>query len=137
MAGDDRANVSVYVVMGITGEFSDTRQWSVAAYLSPSDAQAHAEAAQQRAKALAAWCCPDCNKPYRRSHGSCPSPKPSNEYDPTMRIDYTGTEYDVEEVPLRLKFGEDATASAVATFRALQAMSVALDQQDQGTRSGE
>ena len=82
----------VYVVTGVTGEYSDMREWPVCAYFELEPALKHAHMAQQRAEEIKA----DCdNKGVSRYNYLETSP---NEWDPTMRMDYTGTEYYVSSV---------------------------------------
>lgn len=74
----------IYLVVGDTGEYSDHTQWNVCYYTNRKDAEEHARKANVRAKELR----PDRWKPGRGA----------NQYDPNMRLDYTGTSYGVEEV---------------------------------------
>jgi hypothetical protein len=77
--------------MGSCGEYSDRREWNVAAYLSEKTAKEHAENADAKAKIL-----------YTQYKDACYDiPAGSNEYDPQMSSDYTGTRYDMVMVSLR------------------------------------
>jgi hypothetical protein len=85
-----------YIVIGHTGEYSDRSQWCVAVYRDEKLAQKHVELATQRAAELERWIGKDGLNWSRTSDPF----KPSNEYDPDMEIDYTGTGYHVEAAPL-------------------------------------
>lgn len=87
---------NVYVVMGSTGQYSDYRQWYVNAYLDPEQAAAACEL-------IEAWCKEEkchVNSPASVSpgHQLCP-------LDPNFQCDYTGTHYEVVEIPLRAEAG--------------------------------
>lgn len=79
---------TLYVVTGTTGEYSDRSEWLVRAYLSETEAEAHAEKAGAKAAELFAT----------RSNKYRSPPEGSNEHDPRMQMDYTGTTYFVQEV---------------------------------------
>jgi hypothetical protein len=72
----------IYVVMGSTGEYSDRDEWPVLAYTNERAAQNHVAKATERADEL-----------YSKYHDYYDIPVNSNEYDPDMEIDYTGTRY--------------------------------------------
>lgn len=74
----------IYLVRGFTGEYSDARDWTVCAYDNKEDAEEHAKRAGEACKNFKY----DCLK------------KPKNKYDPYFGMDYTGTEYHIEEVLL-------------------------------------
>lgn len=84
----------VYVVMGGTGEYSDRREWPVAAYLDKAMADAHEDAAVRWARAHGLGFDADLGWEERRD-------RPPSPFDPGMHVDYTGTDYHVLEVPLR------------------------------------
>lgn len=81
--------MKIYLVQGTTGEYSDRTDWVVCAYRSKQKAEDHASKAMHRAMELfkSGW----------RSYNS----EEVNEFDPGMRIDYTGTEYTTFEVELK------------------------------------
>ena len=78
----------IWVVYGQTGEYSDRSEWNIAAYLREEDAKAHADAAT-------AWY-QDNNVMANRHQER----KESNPFDPSMRVDYTGTEWNIYPVDL-------------------------------------
>lgn len=80
----------IYIVMGSAGEYSDHITWQVAAYNTEDEAEKHVEKAAERFREL--------NLKYHEDIYAIP--KGENEYDPHMRVDYTGTRYYVEEVNL-------------------------------------
>ena len=90
---------TVHVVIGATGEYSDHREWPVAAYLDEAAAEAHVLRATQRAAEIAAGCSdhPYC---FRRDDGEHRRTHHENEHDPDMKTDYTGTHYYIWSVPL-------------------------------------
>ena len=91
---------TIHVVYGSTGEYSDHREWYVAAYYSESKAQNHVILATSRANELIA------------KHGAYEIPDGANEHDACMQADYTGTRYTYATVPLldepNGKISEDA-----------------------------
>ncbi len=83
----------VYVVFGYTGEYSDRSEWPVCAYLDGSLAEEHAKRAVEEALKI---------EGKRGSRYSMLSPlNGTNPYDPGMKMDYTGTWYDVVVTELR------------------------------------
>jgi len=80
---------TIYVVQGTTGEYSDRKDWLVKAFSSQTKALDLCHRAQLRAFEI---------KKSRESPYS--APKNSNEFDPGMYMDYTGTEYTVLPVEL-------------------------------------
>jgi len=82
---------SIWFVIGSTGEYSDHSSWSVAAYTEEDTAKQHAELANLYVKDTKSldW--------EERSDLSKHNP-----YDKDCRIDYTGAEYTVQEIPLCL-----------------------------------
>jgi len=78
----------VYVVIGTTGEYSDHTEWPVISYLDKREARKHVENATRRAKQIE----------MREDYGH--PDRLQNQYDPDMRMDYTGTTYFLWEVDL-------------------------------------
>jgi hypothetical protein len=77
--------------MGSTGEYSDRTEWAVLAFTSEAKAAAHCTLATARAHEI------------QQALGQSPAGMQhyeNNEYDPDMRMDYTGTSYYVLVVPL-------------------------------------
>lgn len=87
------ANLTVYVVRGSTGEYSDRSEWPVRAFMSETEAQALVLAATDRARAIE----------YER-RDRCDlvgvDSRLTNEYDSNMSMDYNGTFYNYETVEL-------------------------------------
>lgn len=83
--------MDIYLVEGETGEYSDYRNWIVAAFVSRELAQKLAENANKRAQELGAkdW----SSKKYDDD-------AEKNEYDLNMDMDYNGTTYRVYPVEL-------------------------------------
>jgi hypothetical protein len=81
--------MNIYVVMGTTGEYSDRNEWSVIAYFDEAKAKEHVVNADRRAKEIQAT----REDRYRVEPGA-------NEFDPNMSMDYTGTDYYYNTVPL-------------------------------------
>ena len=84
---------NVYVVVGSSGEYSDRTEWGVVAFISEDAAKDHVEKATKRAKELEATRPTDWTK--QADHFK------SNEFDPDMKTDYTGTSYYYITVELR------------------------------------
>ena len=81
----------IYVVHGSTGEYSDRSEWFVIAYRDRARADKHADDAT-------VWA-----KQNERAFMQCTPPpegNPVNPFDPHMAMDYTGTDYYVDEVEL-------------------------------------
>ena len=83
--------MKIYVVTGRTGEYSDRREWFVKAFVSESRAAELVTLADKRAAELAATNWRSWDDDF---------PKYSNEHDPDMDMDYTGTSYHIDEVEL-------------------------------------
>lgn len=81
----------VYLVVGETGEYSDREEWPVAVF---SD--------EDKAKLFRDLCAEVVKGSERTSHEK--RTKLKSPYDPNLRVDYTGTSYDVVEVPFNPKF---------------------------------
>jgi len=89
--------VTIWVVFGTTGEYSDRSEWPVAAFF-------HEQAAQRRVLDCQEWllangCARRANDDgiYRPSGGRYAALE--NPYDPSMGIDYTGVRYYIAEIP--------------------------------------
>jgi hypothetical protein len=78
----------IYIVQGTTGEYSDRTDWIVCAYISRELAEERASKAMRRATEL------------KRTEWEYSGTIMQNEFDANMRMDYTGTEYTVEETEL-------------------------------------
>lgn len=85
---------AIYAVVGVTGEWSDRREWPVAAYTDELSAQAHVEAATRRA-----------NEIFVATGDYGPRDGHANEHDPAMEMDYTGTQYEIWAFGLCDRFG--------------------------------
>jgi hypothetical protein len=72
--------MTVWIVQGSTGEYSDHEEWIVGGFLSRSKAQRLVVEAQARVNEL-----------YASEVHSIPLG--SNEFDPRCKFDYTGTHY--------------------------------------------
>jgi hypothetical protein len=83
--------MKIYIVNGATGEYSDQDDWVVCAYRDRALADAHVHDAMIRAKEI------------EKSGSRYEQKKGENEFDPNMRMDYTGTKYYVVETELKNK----------------------------------
>ena len=84
----------VHVVRGQTGEYADQVDWAVKAYTSWERAKVHAVSAELRAYELCLAYADSMNAgQYKIVEGK-------NEFDPRMKVDYTGVEYCVDVVEL-------------------------------------
>lgn len=83
----------IYIVTGNCGEYSDYREWPVAAYDDEALARAHAEAAKQWFNSSRY-----AQNPYEY-HDEENSPR--NPFDPGMDTSYTGTDWSVWTVEFR------------------------------------
>lgn len=81
--------MSIFVVMGTCGEYSDRNEWAVMAYFSEAKAQEHVVNADRRAKEL-----------YATHESRWQIAGGANQFDPNMQTDYTGTSYFIYTVPL-------------------------------------
>ena len=93
--------MKIYIVQGTTGEYSDRSDWLVCAYRFKEAAEEHASKAMRRAmqlKTLEAY-------PYMHQ-------TEKNEFDPDMKMDYTGTAYTVLKVELVWNGGATKTRGA-------------------------
>lgn len=84
--------MKLYIVHGSTGEYSDHRSWTVAAYKDEAMAQAHVKAALDWVEKNV-----DPNASYSERD------KYKNPFDPRMSIDYTGVDWTLGWVELRTK----------------------------------
>jgi hypothetical protein len=91
------AEETVWVVMGTTGEYSDRNEWPVRAFFDETAAQEHIEKATKRSAELIALVA-DCDG--GRYSTEAMALERSNEFDPDMQTDYTGTQYFVYVVPV-------------------------------------
>jgi ribosomal protein L6P/L9E len=76
--------MTIYIVEGSTGEYSDHQEWPVIAYKNEEDAKAHVEQASAFAREIMAG---------SKSHMYNDIRDAKNPYDVNMRIDYTGVNY--------------------------------------------
>ena len=84
---------TIYLVSGSTGEYSDRRDWVVRAFRSKENAQGFVVTCENFVQKH--W--PDGDKSYYEHPFSC---KHEGGPDPSVHMDYTGTEYSIEEVEL-------------------------------------
>lgn len=81
----------IYMVYGMTGEYSDHIEWPVRAFADEEKAKELVLKASERAKEIYAR--------WQNSYMGFPKPKEQNEYDPGMDIDFSGTTYAYWVVP--------------------------------------
>ena len=81
----------IYIVQGTTGEYSDRSDWLVCAYRTKEAAETRARNAMLRAMEI---------KNAKPDQYSNIPEGMKNEFDKSMSMDYTGTEYTVLEVEL-------------------------------------
>lgn len=87
----------VYLVYGSTGEYSDRSEWVVAAYVEEDAARQHAELANGQLREAGV------HSDDRRADHDVREEFVGKFYlDTECRIDYTGTSYGVQKVPLVL-----------------------------------
>ena len=79
----------IWILNGRTGEFNDTRDWTVGFFLSKEKADEYCDKCQKRANEL---------ENMKDHHYYTWSEKTRNEYDSWMQMDYTGTYYKVVEI---------------------------------------
>lgn len=86
--------MKIYIVQGATGEYSDHREWLVAAFFSEANAQSLVVNASRRADEL-----------YLQYGSSTyyTIPDGANEFDLDMQKDYNGTRYSYEVVEIKDK----------------------------------
>ena len=110
--------MSLFVVHGMTGEYSDRSEWNVGVFLTRAAAEAHEKLCTDWAIA---------NGLHRsQEKGGFPTDfsersalSKTNPHDPDMRCDYTGTDYCAVELPLRVtnRFEAEAFADALMQMR--------------------
>lgn len=89
--------MKIYIVQGTTGEYSDRTDWIVCAFKDKKAADQRARKAMQRGKEI------EKEKEALRSQGEEYwefKEDGKNEFDAKFMMDYTGTEYHVEETEL-------------------------------------
>ncbi len=104
----------IYVVMGCTGEYSDHREWPVCAYTSMELATKHSDLAMEWAHKNKQQFRNSLSQVYSKWFDHKKSNPDDNDfntfyanntlkspYDPTINMDYTGTDYFVLEVEMR------------------------------------
>jgi hypothetical protein len=88
-----RKPTEIHVVMGSTGEYSDSRTWLVAAYDDKDMAEQHSDEAARLAKSHE-------RRTGRYEHDEGLK-EAMGDFDPEAKMDYTGTDYCVITVPFR------------------------------------
>jgi hypothetical protein len=107
--------MTLFVVRGMTGEYSDRDEWSVGVFLTRAAAEAHEKLCTDWAIA---------NRLHRSVLADYPERidlAATNPHDPDMKCDYTGTDYCAVELPLRVtnRFEAEAFADALMEMRAV------------------
>jgi hypothetical protein len=92
---------NVYVVVGKTGEWADSVDWNVCAYLDKSLAEQHAQLANDAARSLGVLSVDDDTKVPFELQTDRSTRAPGNPFDASMRVDYNGVSYCVVEIVLR------------------------------------
>jgi len=87
--------MKIYVVFGSTGEYSDHDEWMVKAFTK-----------EAMAKDWIVKCTKKANELKIQYSNEYDIPRGANQYDPYMRIDYTGVDYNYSEVELLGTFEE-------------------------------
>ena len=84
--------MKIHIVEGHTGEYSDHRDWPIAAYYSEEKAKQHVVLATEAANEL-----------YSKhdDYGDIDDSDEKNPYDPDMKTDYTGTRYNYYSVEIK------------------------------------
>lgn len=103
------ADKMLHIVRGATGQYSDQREWLVAAYEDESEARAHERAADIRAKDFEKARCPHdekmndwCEPCGRNGYDEAAIRAWMGDLDPeALSMDYTGTSYFTSTVPIR------------------------------------
>lgn len=96
MSNRESQTTSIYIVIGTTGEHSYLSEWVVCAYSEEAQAIEHAKMATQEAARIFA-----SKKQWRWEADDA-----ALLWDPHMKVDYTGTDYTVEEAPMRTTLPE-------------------------------
>lgn len=98
------ASPRVWLVIGTCGEYSDRKEWVVAAYFSRELAEAHADAAMQEERRIAqAWTEAGFDEYHLNSGAFLDMDTPeqaalrANRFDLKVQRDYTGTDYHAAE----------------------------------------
>ena len=82
--------MTIYIVLGRTGDYDDFRDWVVKAFTSQEKAQELVAAASERAREiLQTWAITPDDETSEQ-----------NEFDPKMEMDYTGTLYYITKCEL-------------------------------------
>jgi len=81
--------MNIHIVMGKTGEYDDRRQWSVIAYFDEAKTKEYVSKANRRAKEI-----------FDKQGNIFAIPSGQNEFDPNMKMSYTGTNYFYYTVPI-------------------------------------
>lgn len=85
----------VYVVSGATGEYSDFCCWEVCAFMKKEDAEA-------MCARLNAWCKErGLDKEQPDDETECEREKMKPPDDPNFELAYTGTTYEILEIPIK------------------------------------
>lgn len=89
--------MNIHVVFGSTGEYSDRTEWPVVAYTQELDAQSHVAAATAKAREIEAAIQSYHGEDWDYEKNLCKT----NQFDPQMQMDYTGTHYYMVTVELK------------------------------------
>ena len=89
----------IYIVYGSTGEYSDHREWPVAAFASESAARAKVLRCVERVRLYKDADKEPCSLEFRARRARRESLDVFKDEDPGLQVDYTGTTYDVWTVP--------------------------------------
>jgi hypothetical protein len=94
--------VTIHLVRATVGEWSDRKEWVVAAYTDETMAQTHVELATARAREWEALDF-DAAEEWLRVNGDCDSwdPFPWSAYDAGFRVSGDAPRYRVEQVEVR------------------------------------
>lgn len=93
------SGATVWLVIGVCGEYSDRNEWVVAAYLDKSLAEQHADlATQEERRLLREWEAADLDMyDFRHGNDSTHAEMRRNRYDAKVQRSYTGTDYHAAE----------------------------------------
>ena len=126
------ASPTVYLVIGVCGEYSDRTEWVVAAYFDKALAERHADlATEEEIRIARAWEAAGYEAFELRYNSDGISQMPSeeierrramrvNRYDAKVQRDYTGTDYHAAEVAdlrLALPLSPPETAAGASAHR--------------------
>ena len=103
--------MTIWFIEGSTGEYSDHREWPVCAYTRKEDAESHVAAASAAAREIS-----EKVRALHEGSGGWDYEAQEllirqNQFDPDMRLDYTGTHYTCYEVELRDSFQSPSEAA--------------------------